>query len=84
MVQLRLVAQIYKSKANYILALKANHPTLLHGQVKDCLSSLMLAGLKVLTSAMMREWKRHYRTENAHSGVFQFRNYHLYTTKMIG
>jgi len=39
--QTAIATQIYNAKANYVLALKANHPTL-YGQVKDGLNKRKL------------------------------------------
>lgn len=61
--QTAIAAQIYNAKADYVLALKANHPTL-HGQVKtwfDLASVRKFEGISF--SYDERVEKGHHRTE---------------------
>lgn len=61
--QTAIAAQIYGTNANYILALKANHPTL-HGQVKDWFDQAIPQGFKGITHSYdERVEKGHHRTE---------------------
>lgn len=61
--QTAIAAQIYEAKADYILALKANHPTL-HGQVKEWFESSIALGFEGVTHSYdERVEKGHHRTE---------------------
>ena len=50
--QTTIASQILNAKADYVLALKGNHPTL-YGQVKIGLSNSYLKALKVLSIVMI-------------------------------
>ena len=50
--QTAIASQILNAKADYVLALKGNHPTL-YGQVKIGLSNSYLKALKVLSIVMI-------------------------------
>ena len=61
--QTEIAAQIYNAKANYVLALKANHSTL-YGQVKDWFDLAIAQGFEGTTNSYdERVEKGHYRTE---------------------
>lgn len=61
--QTALATQIYNAKADYVLALKANHPTL-HEQVKDWFALAIAQGFEgVNFSHDERVEKGHHRTE---------------------
>lgn len=61
--QTAIAAQIYNAKADYILALKANHPTL-HGQVKTWFEQALAEQFDGITvSYDERVEKGHHRTE---------------------
>lgn len=58
-----IATQIYNAKANYVLALKANHPTL-YGQVKTWFEQAQAQGFEGITvSYDERVEKGHHRTE---------------------
>ena len=62
--QTAIAAQIYNAKADYVLALKANHPTL-HGQVKVWFEQAIALNFEGITfSYDERVEKGHHRTEN--------------------
>ena len=61
--QTAIATQIYNAKADYVLALKANHPTL-HGQVKTWFEQAIAANFEGVTfSYDERVEKGHHRTE---------------------
>ncbi len=61
--QTAIAAQIFNAKADYVLALKANHPTL-HGQVKAWFEQTQVQGFEGITfSYDERVEKAHHRTE---------------------
>ncbi|MBM3429031.1 MAG: ISAs1 family transposase [Bacteroidetes bacterium] len=61
--QTAIAAQIYNAKANYILALKANHPTL-HQQIKDWFNQALALNFEGITfNYDERVEKGHHRTE---------------------
>lgn len=61
--QTAIASQIFNQKADYVLALKGNHPTL-HRQVKDWFEQQSLQGFKgVIHSYDQRIEKGHHRTE---------------------
>ncbi|MBV6622639.1 MAG: ISAs1 family transposase [Rivularia sp. (in: Bacteria)] len=61
--QTAIASQIFNQKADYVLALKGNHPTL-HRQVKDWFEQQSLQGFKgVIHSYDRRIEKGHHRTE---------------------
>ncbi|MHC5719255.1 MAG: ISAs1 family transposase, partial [Nostoc sp.] len=61
--QTAIASQIFNAKADYVLALKANHPTL-HAQVKDWFEQQLLQGFEGITHSYdERVEKGHYRTE---------------------
>ena len=61
--QTAIAAQIYNAKADYVLALKANHPTL-HGQVKAIFKQAQAQGFEGINfSYDERVEKGHHRTE---------------------
>ena len=61
--QTAIASQIFNAKADYILALKANHPTL-HMQVKDWFEQRLIQGFEGITNSYdERIEKGHYRTE---------------------
>lgn len=61
--QTAIAAQIFNAKADYVLALKANHPTL-HEQVKNWFEQSLSQGFKDITySYDERIEKGHHRTE---------------------
>ncbi len=61
--QTAIAAQIYNAKADYVLTLKANHPTL-HGQVKAWFEQAQAQGMSgVNFSYDERVEKAHHRTE---------------------
>jgi len=61
--QTAIAAQIYNAKADYVLALKANHPTL-HAQVKDWFDQAQALNFEGITvSYDERVEKGHHRTE---------------------
>ena len=61
--QTAIAAQIYNAKADYILALKANHPTL-HEQVKAWFEQAQAQGFEGITFTYdSRVEKGHHRTE---------------------
>ncbi len=61
--QTAIAAQIYNAKADYVLALKANHPTL-HGQVKAWFEQAQTLKFEGITfSYDERVEKGHHRTE---------------------
>jgi predicted transposase YbfD/YdcC len=61
--QTAIASQIFNAKADYILALKANHPTL-HGQVKSWFEQQLLQGFEgIIHSFDERVEKGHHRTE---------------------
>lgn len=61
--QTGIAAQIYNAKANYVLALKANHPTL-YGQVKDWFDLAIAQGFEGTTNSYdERVEKGHHRIE---------------------
>jgi len=55
--QTALAAQIYNASADYVLALKANHPTL-HGQVEAWFEQAQALNLRGLILATTNGWKR--------------------------
>jgi predicted transposase YbfD/YdcC len=58
-----IASQIFKAKADYVLALKGNHPTL-YGQVKDWFEQYLSQGFKgIIHSYDERVEKGHHRTE---------------------
>lgn len=61
--QTAIASQIFNAKADYILALKGNHPTL-HTQVKDWFLARLAFGFEGITNSY-DEWveKGHHRTE---------------------
>jgi len=81
--QTAIATQIYNAKADYVLALKANHPTL-YGQVKDWFEQAIAQGFEVNFSYDERVEKDIIVLKSVKFGVFQFLNYHLYIIKMIG
>jgi predicted transposase YbfD/YdcC len=61
--QTAIASQIFNAKADYILALKANHPTL-HFQVKDWFEQHLQSGFSGITHSYdERVEKAHHRTE---------------------
>lgn len=61
--QTAIAATIYHAKADYVLALKANHPTL-HRQVKDWFDQIIAQGFEGITHSYdERVEKGHHRTE---------------------
>lgn len=61
--QTAIAAQIYNAKADYVLALKANHPTL-HAQVKAWFEQAQALNFEGITvSYNQRVEKGHHRTE---------------------
>jgi len=56
-VQTALAAQIYNASADYVLALKANHPTL-HGQVEAWFEQAQALNLRGLILATTNGWKK--------------------------
>ena len=61
--QTAIASQIFQAKADYILALKANHPTL-HIQVKDWFEQHLQGGFSGITHSYdQRVEKGHHRTE---------------------
>lgn len=61
--QTAIASQIFNAKADYILALKANHPTL-HMQVKDWFEQRLIQGFEGITNSYdERIEKGHHRTE---------------------
>jgi predicted transposase YbfD/YdcC len=61
--QTAIASQIFNAKADYVLALKANHPTL-HGQVKNWFEQQLLQGFEGITHSFdERVEKGHHRTE---------------------
>jgi predicted transposase YbfD/YdcC len=61
--QTAIASQIFNAKADYVLALKANHPTL-HGQVKGWFEQQLLQGFEgIIHSFDERVEKGHHRTE---------------------
>ncbi len=61
--QTAIASQIYNAKADYVLALKANHPTL-HGQIKAWFEQATIQGFEgVNFSYDERVEKGHHRTE---------------------
>jgi predicted transposase YbfD/YdcC len=61
--QTAIASQIFHAKADYVLALKGNHPTL-HQQVKDWFEQRLIFGFEgVLHSYDERVEKGHHRTE---------------------
>jgi len=81
--QTAIATQIYNAKADYVLALKANHPTL-YGQVKDWFEQAIAQGFEgVNFSYDERVEKDIIVLKSVKFGVFQFLNYHLYIIKMI-
>ena len=61
--QTKIASQIFKAKADYILALKGNHPTL-HTQVKDWFEERDCQGFEGITNSYdERIEKGHHRTE---------------------
>jgi len=81
--QTAIATQIYNAKADYVLALKANHPTL-YGQVKDWFEQAIAQGFEgVNFSYDERVEKDIIVLKSVKFGVFQFLNY-LYIIKMIG
>jgi len=55
--QTALAAQIYNASADYVLALKANHPTL-HGQVEAWFEQAQALNFEGLILATTNGWKR--------------------------
>jgi predicted transposase YbfD/YdcC len=47
--QTAIASQIFKAKADYVLALKGNHPTL-HAQVKDWFEQRLREGFEGITN----------------------------------
>lgn len=61
--QTAIASQIFNAKADYVLALKGNHPTL-HGQVKDWFEQHSSQGFEGITHSYdERVEKGHHRTE---------------------
>ena len=61
--QTAIASQIFNAKADYVLALKANHPTL-YGQVKNWFEQHLSQGFKgIIHSYDKRVEKGHHRTE---------------------
>ena len=61
--QTAIASQIFYAKADYVLALKANHPTL-HGQVKDWFEQQLSQGFEgIIHSYDQRVERGHHRTE---------------------
>ncbi|HYX15148.1 MAG TPA: ISAs1 family transposase [Nostoc sp.] len=61
--QTAIASQIFYAKADYILSLKGNHPTL-HGQVKDWFEQHLSQGFEsIIHSYQQRVDKGHHRTE---------------------
>jgi len=61
--QTAIASQIFQAKADYILALKGNHPTL-HAQVKDWFEQQLSQGFESVTHSYdERVEKGHHRTE---------------------
>ena len=61
--QKNIASQIFNAKADYVLALKGNHPTL-HGQVKDLFEQHLSQGFEgIIHSYDERIEKGHHRTE---------------------
>lgn len=61
--QTAIASQIYNAKADYVLALKANHPKL-HTQVKDWFEQRLAQGFEGITNSYdERVEKGHHRTE---------------------
>lgn len=61
--QTAIASQIFNAKADYILSLKGNHPTL-HGQVKDWFEQYLAQGFEgIIHSYDERLEKGHHRTE---------------------
>ena len=61
--QTAIASQISNAKADYVLALKGNHPTL-YGQVKNWFEQQLSQGFKgIIHSYDKRVEKRHHRTE---------------------
>jgi predicted transposase YbfD/YdcC len=61
--QTAIASQIFNAKADYVLALKANHPTL-HGQVKNWFEQQLLQDFEgIIHSFDERVEKGHHRTE---------------------
>ncbi|CDN10190.1 Mobile element protein [Richelia intracellularis] len=61
--QTAIASQIFNAKADYVLALKGNHPTL-YGQVKNWFEQQLSQGFKpIIYSYDKRVKKGHHRTE---------------------
>jgi predicted transposase YbfD/YdcC len=61
--QTAIASQIFNAKANYVLALKGNHPTL-HTQIKDWFEQRLAQGFEGVTNSYdERVEKGHHRTE---------------------
>jgi predicted transposase YbfD/YdcC len=61
--QTAIASQIFNAKADYVLALKANHPTL-HGQVKGWFEQQLLQGFEGIIHSFDEQVERgHHRTE---------------------
>ncbi|CDN16560.1 Transposase, IS4 [Richelia intracellularis] len=61
--QIAIPSQIFNAKADYVLALKGNHPTL-YGQVKNWFEQQLSQGFKgIIHSYDKRVEKGHHRTE---------------------
>ncbi len=61
--QTAIASQIFNAKADYVLSLKGNHPTL-HGQVKDWFEQNLRSGFEGITNSYdERIEKGHHRTE---------------------
>ncbi|CDN13066.1 Transposase, IS4 [Richelia intracellularis] len=61
--QTTIASQILNAKADYVLALKGNHPTL-YRQVKNCFEQQLYQGFKgIIHSYDKRVEKGHHRTE---------------------
>ena len=82
----RLPSQIFNAKADYVLALKGNHPTL-YGQEKNWFEQQLSQGFKgIIHSYDKRVEKRKViiLLRNVKFGVFLFLNCKLCITKTIG
>ncbi|CDN16767.1 Mobile element protein [Richelia intracellularis] len=61
--QTAIASQIFNAKADYVLALKGNHPTL-YGQVKNLFEQRFSQGFKgIIHSSDKRVEKGHHRTK---------------------
>jgi len=79
-----LAAQIYNASADYVLALKANHPTL-HGQVEAWFEQAQALNFEGINfSYNERVEKGDHRPEKGKFGLCLLLNYLPYINKLIG